>query len=309
MNALKNLLFENWNLKLTAILIAVTLWLVVRGDSAAARVITVPLEVRVPRFMEITNERPSSVDVTVRGTVSNIWFGQSIPTCTVDLQSADEGEHIVPLSPANVRIPRATGLEVLSVRPARITLRLERSVTREVTVTVTLQGDPAQGFEVYRKTASPATVLLIGPRSRIDRIREVATESVSIAGARDNLRAHVNLDIRDSFVRCSADGIDVTVELGVHRRLQTIARVPVQADNGEFSVTPPRITVLALVPVYYRERLTAADFTARLPEGTDFSAPATRVRPDVRFTARSDPNVVIREVQPAEVTVQRKPKK
>jgi YbbR domain-containing protein len=308
MGALKNLLFENWSLKLTAILIAVTLWLVVRGDSLAERVITVPLEVRVPRFMEITNERPSSVDVTVRGAVSNVWFGQSIPTCTVDLQSADEGEHVVPLSPSNVRIPRATGLEVLSVRPARITLRLERSVTREAPITVTLRGEPAKGFEVYGKTSTPAAVLLIGPRSRIQRIREVPTESVSIAGARDTLRLHVNLDIRDSFVRCGTDGVDVTVELGVQRRLQTISRIPVQADNDDLSVIPPRVTVLALVPEYYREALTAADFTAKLPEGTTFSAPATMVRPDVRFTARSDSNVVIREVQPDQVSVHRKKK-
>jgi len=306
MGVLKNLLIENWSLKLTAVLVAVTLWLVVRGDSAAERVITVPLEVRVPRFMEITNERPSTVDVTVRGAVSNIWFGQSLPTCIVDLQSADEGEHILPLSPSSVRIPRATGLEVLSVRPARITLKLERSVTREVPVTVTLRGDPSPGFEVYSTTANPPTVLVVGPRSRIDRIGGVATEPVSVAGARDGVDTHAKLDIRDSFVRCNAEGIDVAVELGVRRRLQTIRQVQIQAENHDLVVAPPRVTVIALVPSYYREPLTPADFTARLPDGVDLSATATKVRPEVRFTGRSDPTVVVREVQPAEVTVRRR---
>jgi len=139
-------------------------------------------------------------------------------------------------------------------------------------------------------------------------MREVSTEPVSVSGLRETLRAHANLDIRDAFVRSNADGIDVMVEVGVHRRMQTVSRIPVVVDEKEYAVSPPRITVQVLVPVYYINALTPADFTASLPEGADLSAPVTRLRPEVRFTARFDPKVEIREVQPAEVTVQRKPK-
>jgi hypothetical protein len=42
MRFLIGLLFENWGLKLTAVLLAVVLWLVVRGDPNAERVISRP---------------------------------------------------------------------------------------------------------------------------------------------------------------------------------------------------------------------------------------------------------------------------
>jgi hypothetical protein len=79
----------------------------VRGDPGAASVITVPLEIRIPRNVEITNERPRSVEVTVRGTASSPWFGQPSPSCVIDLQSAEEGQHVAPLTPDNVRITDA----------------------------------------------------------------------------------------------------------------------------------------------------------------------------------------------------------
>jgi len=79
MKSLAKLLLENWTLKLTALFMAYVLWLLVRGDPGAMRVLSVPLEIRVPRNFEITSERPTTVDVTVRGSSATIAFSMSLP--------------------------------------------------------------------------------------------------------------------------------------------------------------------------------------------------------------------------------------
>ena len=57
----KEYFLENWTLKATALLLALILWLFVRGEPGAERVVAIPLEVRISHQMEITNERPATI--------------------------------------------------------------------------------------------------------------------------------------------------------------------------------------------------------------------------------------------------------
>jgi YbbR domain-containing protein len=150
-------LLENWSLKLTAILLSLILWLFVRGEPGPERVVAVPLEVQVPRHMEIINERPTSIEVTMRGAAfSNMWFSQPLPTCIIDLQGSQEGEHTINLTPDNVKIPKGSGIEILQVNPARVTLVLEKTISKEVPLSVPVRGEPARGFEIYGRSSKPA---------------------------------------------------------------------------------------------------------------------------------------------------------
>ena len=136
----KEYLLENWTLKATSLLLALILWLFVRGEPGGPeRVVSVPLEVQLPRLMEITNERPNTVEVTLRGAM-NTWFNQPLPTCVVDLQGYGEGRHVIPLTPETVRTAKGSGIEVMQVTPARVTLVLERTISREVPITVPVAG-------------------------------------------------------------------------------------------------------------------------------------------------------------------------
>jgi len=303
----RRVFFENWSLKITSLFLAFILWLVVRGDPTAERVISVPLEVRLPRYMEITNDRPSTVDVTVRGVFANMWFGPTLPTYTIDMQAFDEGEHVVQLTPANVRIPRASGLEAVAVRPARIKLRLERTVSKEAHVKVLTRGEPGTGIDVYDIVVSPSMVVLGGPRSSIDRIEELSTEPVSIDGQRQSIRVFANLDIRDNAVHSTPPGpVEVNVQLGPHRKLQRVTGVTVTADGAGVSIIPRQVVLQVLVPITYEKRFAPADFVAAVRlGGTDPAQNEWKLKPDVRLKNSSDPSIVIKSVTPPEVTVQR----
>lgn len=307
MKGVKDLLLENWGLKLTAVFLAFILWLAVHGDPGTERVMPVPVEIRnIPRNIEVT-ERPSSVEVTIRGSVSNLGFGQPAPTCIIDLHSAEEGERFVSLTPSIIRIPPTIGLQVVSVRPARVRLLLERILSKEAGIIPNLVGNPAPGFEVYSSSASPAATLITGPRSRIEKISKVTTESISVQGQQEPLRSFVNLNIQDSLVHFSPSlPIEVKVEIGVQRKIHTISRVPVVPDDSTVTVSPPRVTVRVLVPSNFKGSLTAADFKATVSvRNLDPSRPILKVKPDVSPTDLLDPAMRIQEILPPMVTVRR----
>jgi YbbR domain-containing protein len=302
----KDFFVENWGLKLTALFLAFILWLMVHGDPGTERNIMVPLEIRIPRELVITNEdRLSFVEVSIRGTLSSGGFGQPSLICVLDLPSASEGERLVPLTPQNIQ-PRTTGLEVLTVRPPRIRLVLERETSKEVRIDANV-GAPETGFEVYGVTVSPSIALIRGPRSRLDRINSVSTDAVSLQGEKGSIRKFVNLNIKDSLVHSvSAEPVEVEIEIGPRRSLQTISPVPVLPDDDSVVVRPSRVTLRILVPGTFPRSLTPADFSATVAvRNLNPALDSERVKPVVTFTNPLDPAIRIKEIVPAQVTVHR----
>jgi len=310
MSFTRDVLLRHWAIKLTSVFLAFLLWLAVRGEPPAERVITVPLEIIIPADMQITGERPGTVEVTLRGSANSMWFGQPFPSCRVDLGDATEGEHEIPLTPADVRVPRAAGIEVLSVRPARLSLTLEKTISRVLPIRV-VRGDPPLDLEVYGVKIDPPRVTITGPRSRVEKIREVPTENIPLSGQRESIRTYARLDIPDATVHASPAGpVQVSIQLGVRRQLQTVRRVPVVPDDPSVTVVPSRISVRVLAPVSLEEKLTAADFSATVSTASLGPAQKSmRVKPEVKHQGTTIPGLAIMEITPPEVTIRREGQK
>jgi YbbR domain-containing protein len=216
---IKEFLLENWSLKITALLLALILWQFVRGEPVPASVVRIPIQVQLPRQMEVTSERPTMIEVTMRGTAfSNEWFGQPLPNCIVNLQDAKEGEHTVQLNTNNIQVPKGSGIEVLQVNPAKALIVLQQTISKLVPISAPIQGEPARGFEVYGKQTKPASIIITGPRSHIEPVREIFTESLSIRNHKKSSRFFVWLNNKDSFIRASLNNpIQVDVQIGPRR--------------------------------------------------------------------------------------------
>jgi len=308
--AIREILIKDWSLKLTAIFLALFLWLGVRGDRDVERIVTVPLEIRIPRTLEITSDRPSYVEVTVRGTPASMGFGPAVPLAyTIDLQTASEGSHAVTLSPENVRIPTASGFEAIRVNPPRITLELERTISKEVLVVVPQpEGKPAEGVDVYGFTPVPLSVVVTGPQSHVEPIMNFKTEVFTLEGQDRAFDAFLNLIIEDDSLRTNPAGpIEVSFELGPHREPQTVAGIPIVLGDEGFTVNPSEISAIVLVPITFEGELLPELFRATIGlDDWDPEASTAKLRPEVEFAEPIDPAMVIERVQPAEVTVSRK---
>ena len=308
---IKEYVLENWSLKATAVLLSLIIWLFVRGEPGPERVVSVPLEVQVPRQMEITHERPTSVEVTMRGAAfSSMWFSQPLPTCVVDLQGANEGEHVITLTPENVKTSKGSGIEVLQVNPARVTLVLEQTASKEVPIVVPVRGEPASGFDVYGRFSKPPTIVITGPRSRIEPVREIPAEAVSISGQKQPVRFFVALNIKDNAIRTPLNNpVQVDIQIGPRRKLFTVAQVPVVTDDPTYMISPKQIAVQVLAPADSAAELAPADFRAFVSTKNLNAAPPVKTKPQVGIVNNKlSGDVIIKDVYPSEVVI-RKDKK
>jgi hypothetical protein len=306
---IKGLLLDNWNLKATSLFLALILWIFVRGELGPERIIAIPLEVRVPRQMEIINKRPASIEVTMRGApVSNLWFSQPLPTCVIDLQTAGEGEHIVPLTPDNIKISQGSGIEILQVNPARVAIILESTVSKEIPIVTPVRGEPAKGFEVYGKNSKPSSIILTGPRSRITEIKDVRTAPISLEGRRESCQFFVDFNLRDTSIRTSVQNpVLVEFSIGPARKLHTIQGVPVIVDDDAFFATPKQIEIQVLAKPDLISDITPINFRASASDKTSTAAEwPIRIKPTVQILNDFSGSIVIKAIHPSEITLRRK---
>jgi hypothetical protein len=307
---LRRFFLGDWLLKAASLFIALTLWLFVRGEPGQERVISVHLEVRKPQQMEIISQLPASVEVIMRGSPSsNTWFSQLPPTCIVDLQNASEGEHIVTLTPDNIRLPQRGGIEILRVSPARLAITLETTDSREVPIVAHIGPGPPNGFELYEPPFTrPRSVVITGARSRIATITEVETMPVSLEEQRTPGRFFTNLNLLDSSIRASVENlIQVEVVIGPVRRLHTINNIPVTVEAGNYTFRPEQVSVQIFAPPEYIENVSADDFRAIVRSGAfdDTQLPA-QGKLTVQMLKDSGGAAEIRAITPPEITIQRR---
>ena len=306
----RQILLNNWGLKLTSLLIAFALWLMIRGGQGE-RVIAVPLTIQVPRNMEVVSERPNMVEITAQGYLASLTGNLPNMTYNIDLQSAGEGEQTIPLSPAGARISPASGLRVIRVSPARITLILEKIISKDVPVKVPIRGTPAPGFDFYQVTCLPSIVSVSGPRSDVNPIKEVETDPVSIEARNASFHQTVNFRIPDVDIHTSPVGpAEADIELGPHREIRTF-RIPVGGlEASDFTPRPSYVSVSVLVPTGAMKQFAAENLRAMVTVPTpEPRSDRIAVVPLVEFTEQPAAGITIRQVSPEQVTLVRSARK
>ena len=216
---------EDWSLKLLALTIAIVLWVAVTGVNKPVTIRTgVPLNIIRPDDLEISNDPPRSVDVLLSGTqnrLERINFLNLV--ATVNLGDFASGERVVRLSQDRVEINLPEGVKIESFQPSTITVRLEPRIERRVDVDPKLEGNLAQGYEIYETRVSPDSVRVRGPASNVNSLLKAPTESISVEGKSETFTTpHVVIGITDHKVDILDPVVDVTVVIGPSRSTEIL---------------------------------------------------------------------------------------
>jgi YbbR domain-containing protein len=177
-------LVRDWKLKLVSLLLALGLWLLLVPSEKiySEKALTIPLETRnVPAGLEIIEQQASTVDITIRA--PNRLLGEIGPSglvARVDLDRATVLQQEYPLDKTMIAVP--PGAEVVKIAPNKVTIRLERTGEASLDVHPTLRGKPAPGFRIARTEIEPASVLVLGPESRLQAKEAATTAPVDVSG-------------------------------------------------------------------------------------------------------------------------------
>src|SRR5215213_9991484 len=196
---LRRIFLEDWSLKLLSLAIAVILWMLVTGQNEPVTAhVNVQLNFIRPQSLEISNDPPRTVDVMLTGSRNKLDELTSLDlVATVDISDQRSGERVLRLAD-KAQIPLPQGIKVDGFQPSAIPIRLEEIVERQVNVEPKLEGKPADGFEVYSAYPNKGSIAVRGPASRVNALQKIETESIWLAGHRENFMANnLAIDVPD----------------------------------------------------------------------------------------------------------------
>lgn len=222
---------NNWALKLSALVLALIFWSLVRAESLARRPIPgvpVEVEIRDVDWRLARPPQPESVEVTVSGPWRQLLQLRGENTrIVVPVEDVTDTTELRVLSRAWVRLDDDGGrIRVEDVSPSTISLRYEPLETRSVPVSPTTTGVLPPGFVLEPPLrASPSSVQVRGP--------------VAVVTALDSL-ALVPIDLSE---------------------IRGVTSVPTTVDTARLrglAVSPLDVTVLVRVAPVTTDSLTAA---------------------------------------------------
>jgi YbbR domain-containing protein len=245
---LRRAFLDNALVKLVAFVLALTLFLLVRGERETERSFRVAVAYLRPEGRILVSEVPESVEVRVRGPWTRVTRldAADVGPIVLDLAKHEDGD--LTLNETVLRLPQ--GMTVASIRPPKITLHFEHR--KRVPVTPVTTGAPAEGWVVQRIDLEPRAVMLKGTRAELDPIAEVRSTPIPLAGKRGTFREDVTLaGLPDGVERADTGTLTAEVVISVEETVRRLGDVPVlvrpppgQTQLDLVSLEPPRVEIL-----------------------------------------------------------------
>ena len=172
-----------WGLRALALVLAFAAWFFVSyGERENITETTVEpfVQYNPPRGHIILNP-VSKVQVRLRGPASRIAGLNPFQVgVVVDLRDAGVGTTEARIEPSAVTRPEV--LDVVSIEPNQLQLRLDREVRELKPVQAALTGEPAAGAIAQPAVVTPSSVLVSGPQSLVEQIETLSTTPVGLDG-------------------------------------------------------------------------------------------------------------------------------
>lgn len=289
---LRRVFIEDWSLKLLSLAIAIVLWLLVTGQNQPVTAhLNVQLNFIRPQSLEISNDPPRTVDVMLTGSRNKLDDLTSLDlVATVDISDQHAGERVLRLADrAQITLPQ--GIKVDGFQPSAIPVRLEEIVERQISIEPKLEGQPADGFEVYGVHPTKGSVSVRGPASRVNSLQKVLTESIWLAGRKESFTAgNVAIDVPDPKIDLLEPVVNVDVEIGERRVEKTFSGVSVSTAGGD-KAQPATASVTVLGPVSLVSLLKADELKLVLADDD--------LQPRLEVPESLKGKVTLKSVQPA----------
>jgi YbbR domain-containing protein len=181
-------------------------------------------------------------------------------TCDLDLTSTSVGIHSLAIPIEHISLP--VELDLISIRPSSITLKIDEKIKRTLPIVIRLEGQPVIAKKVTQIVADPASLMVEGPQSILANLDRIVSKPVNIQGASETIKRDVALDLPESLIAVDDRRLTLaTIEIRdvIHRR--QYRSVPVQGigARGVYEIIPPTIDLEIKGPAQVLENLQTGD--------------------------------------------------
>jgi len=202
-----------WGLRILALVGAIVVWWIVsveKRERVSEKVVDASLSYNSPRGL-ILLDPMQTVKVRLRGPDRRIRAIAPFELdVVVDVSTTEPGVVAVQLRSDNVLAPDE--VEVVSIDPNSLDLRLDREAIAELPILVRLTGEPAGGTVPGVPIARPPRARVRGPATIVSGLTSVSTSPISLDGHALDFSQTVSVVSSDPLVRI-VDPLFVTVQV------------------------------------------------------------------------------------------------
>ena len=241
---------------LLAFVMALTAWVaaVNQDDPIIESIYPQPIEIVYTGLTEgtlIVGNTPDNATVTIRAPES-VWNELSPQDIYLeaDLTGLEAGIYRITLKHHVNREPS----QVTEVEPEILTLTLEPSTSKELTIQVLTFDQPALGYIAEEPIAVPEHATVVGPTSLVDQIYELRAE-ISLANRRESLDqevALIPLDENGNEVRgvlIPIEQVRILVQIKPGERYRPISVIPYIEGREELeAIGHYQVTAINVIP-------------------------------------------------------------
>ena len=263
-------ILDNIWLKITAVILALLVWLHVATEKVYTHRIMLPVnEVIVMDSLTLASQPPDSILVSVSASGKELlrkkWRERGL---RISATNFGIGEHILTLSSNNTDLIRPGGdlsiEEIIS--PAQLRLTIDELATHRVVVRPNFVTEAAEGYAISGPIdLRPDSVTLSGPQSIVRTIESVDTEQRSLSGIRDEITMTVAVSPPRPGISVRPDSVQAHV-LAVPVKTRVFEGIPVRIFNvppdSQITSMPATVRVELTGPPHHIDILEPAAITA-----------------------------------------------
>lgn len=188
-------IIEKWPAKIISLIAAIIISVFYRMISLETRTFIVPLKVNANDLLIPASSLTDTVRIKLRGESNSVFsILEDDIEAYIDLDKyTNEGTYRIPVQIRKKN--SALGIEPLeiSVLPIEINLLLEQKVRRNIPVIPLFSGTVAQGYDLTDQSITPEKITAEGPRTRVDLLHELNTETINLEGRNETFSVLINI--------------------------------------------------------------------------------------------------------------------
>jgi len=244
---------RNWQLKLSALAMAILLWTVPEFETQGSQVLeSVPVRVQLsdPDWALLGEPLPSSVQVTVSGpTRALMTLRADRPSIVVPVNEVSSADTAILLLQAWLRTSVGEQILVEDLVPSSVRLSFEPIAADVATLRPTLVGALPEGLSLAQAPeVVPGFVRVSGPASRVEETESLALMPLDLSEVRRSGTFSVPVDttgLTGMALSPQRASVELVVEPTVTRGLEGIpVRLPRLDSDPQLQARPSIVTVV-----------------------------------------------------------------
>jgi hypothetical protein len=171
---------ENWQYRAIAVTLAIFSWYLVAGREKVQTWIEVPVElINQPQDLVIQEGLVNRIEILIRGTRGSVrTIKERQLAYSLNLSRIKRGDNEIYFQPQFIPLPGA--VEVMEIRPQRISLIADRRVSKQLPVRVSWKGQLDPDWEMVREVIQPPQVIVRGPETLVDALTIMTTRTFEL---------------------------------------------------------------------------------------------------------------------------------